>query len=271
MQKDGEEDYIVRSQSSHLLKRSTNTEITLKPGCYHVLMKITAYRHPGVEPTERTVSRLASTSREKLVQIGLSYDLAHAKSRIIETQREKKARENYERRRKALEREQRRDEIKRRLQKEWIRERKTAARKKRATEGLVGRKDSLSSDQSLGNGVSRKGSLEDSLQIRGDMVNSPATFGINGTIPAVQLNGHNKLKRKRNLRQFSIDTNCTADDFDNSELELLDGFEFDSDIDMPEELEPAERVSRELSMHYPEEPINDPLNAVCVVGLRVYS
>jgi hypothetical protein len=40
---------------------------------------------------------------------------------------------------------------------------------------------------------------------------------------------------------------------------------------MPEELEPAERVSRELSMHYPEEPISDPLNAVCVVGLRVYS
>lgn len=120
VQKDGEEDYLVRSQSSHLLKRSANTEITLKPGRYYVLMKITAYRHPGVESTEETVSRLASTRREKLVQIGLSYDLAHAKGRVTETEKEKKACEIYGRRRKALEREKRRDETKRRLQKEWI-------------------------------------------------------------------------------------------------------------------------------------------------------
>lgn len=271
VQKDGEEDYLVRSQSNHLLKRSANAEITLKPGRYYVLMKITAYRHPGMESTDEAVSRLASRRREKLVQIGLSYDLAHAKGRVTETEREKKARENYERRSKALERERRRDETKRRLQKEWIRERKTAARKKRATERLAGRNDSLSSNQSLGNGVFRKGSLEDSLHIRADMVNSPATFGINGTIPAVQLNGYNKPKRKRDSRHLSIGTNCTADDFDSSELELLDGFEFDSDIDIPEEPEPAEQAPRGLSMYFPEESISDPWNAVCVVGLRVYS
>lgn len=114
-QKDGEEDYLVRSQSNHLLKRSANAEITLKPGRYYVLMKITAYRHPGMESTDEAVSRLASRRREKLVQIGLSYDLAHAKGRVTETEREKKARENYEKRSKALERERRRDETKRRL------------------------------------------------------------------------------------------------------------------------------------------------------------
>lgn len=271
VQKDGEEDYLVRSQSRHLLKRSANTEIILKPGRYYVLMKITAYRHPGVGSTEETFSRLASTRREKLVQIGLSYDLAHAKGRVTETEREAKARKNNEKRRKALEREKRRDETKRRLQKEWIRERKTAARKKRATERLAGRKDSLPSNKSLEHGVFRKGLLEDSLHMRGDMVDSPATFGINGTIPTVQLNSYNKLKRKRDSRHLSIDTSCTADNFDDSELELLDGFEFDSDIDMPEEPKPAEQAPRELPMSCPEESISDPWNAVCVVGLRVYS
>lgn len=79
----------------------------------------------------------------------------------------------------ALNRNKRREETKKKLQIEWIRERKIAARRKRATERLTGRKDSLSSNQSLGNGVFRKGSLEDS------MANSPATFGINGTVPTV--------------------------------------------------------------------------------------
>ncbi|BCR92683.1 uncharacterized protein ACHE_80583A [Aspergillus chevalieri] len=265
VQKDGEEDYLVRSQSSHLLKRSANAEITLKPGRYCVLMNITAYRNPDVESTEEAVSRLASTRREKLVQIGLSYDLAHAKGRVVETEREKKAREEYEMRRRALDRKKRREETKKKLQKEWIRERKMAARKKRATERLTGRKDSFSCNESLGNGVLRKGSPEDST------VNSLATSGINGTTPTVQLNGYNKLKRKRDSRHLSIDTNFTADDFDSSDLELLDGFEFDSDIDLPEKPEPVKQAHRELSVYSPHESISGHWNAVCVVGLRVYS
>ncbi|RJE17017.1 calpain-like protein, partial [Aspergillus sclerotialis] len=79
LQKEGEEDYIVRSHSNCLMSRAVNAEINLDPGRYHVLMKITAYRQRDVESTEEVVSRLAPTRREKLVQIGLSYDLAHAK------------------------------------------------------------------------------------------------------------------------------------------------------------------------------------------------
>jgi len=40
---------------------------------------------------------------------------------------------------------------------------------------------------------------------------------------------------------------------------------------MPEEPEPAKQAHRELSIYSPEESISDPWNAVCVVGLRVYS
>lgn len=129
------------------MNRSVNAEINLKPGRYHVLMKITAYRYSGLDSTEEAVTRLASTRREKLVQIGLSYDLAHAKGRVVDTEKENKAREEYEKRRRAAERKKRCDETKRRLQREWIREQKMAARKKRATERTSRRNEGLTTSE----------------------------------------------------------------------------------------------------------------------------
>ena len=264
------------------MNRSVNAEINLKPGRYHVLMKITAYRYSGLDSTEEAVTRLASTRREKLVQIGLSYDLAHAKGRVVDTEKEKRAREEYERRRRAAERKKRCDETKRRLQREWIRVQKMAARKKRATERTARR-----SEQRLGDDISRRGSHESLITNGADI---PPTIMLseeeprkkpkpNSPIPTVQLNGcndnhNNPLKRKRrDSRRVSVDTHFATDGFDSSDLELLDGFEFDSDIDMPPEEQPVEKTPRpSSSFACPEElSSSDPWNAVCVVGLRVYS
>lgn len=269
LQKEGEEDYLVRSQSSHLMSRSVNSEITLKPGRYYVLMKITAYRHSGVESTEESVSRLASTRREKLVQIGLSYDLAHAKG-IVETDKERKMREDCEKRRRFAERKKRREETRRNLQLEWIRGRKMDARKKRVADRLAS-----SESRALRNEAPTYGTNEHLFHSRADAANQDFRAPeMNGTIPTVQLNGCNPLKRKRDSidsRRPSIDTHFLTDSLDSSDLELLDGFEFDSDLDMPPE-EPSmmEKIPRKASIGS-EEPSGDPWNAVCVVGLRVYS
>lgn len=263
------------------MNRSVNAEINLKPGRYHVLMKITAYRYPGLDSTEEAVTRLASTRREKLVQIGLSYDLAHAKGRVVDTEKEKRAREEYEKRRRAAERKKQCDETKRRLQREWIRDQKMAARKKRATERTARR-----NEQRLGDDISRRGSHE-SLVTNGADIAPTIILSEedprkkpkpNSPIPTVQLNGcndhNNPLKRKRrDFRRVSVDTHFATDGFDSSDLELLDGFEFDSDLDMPPEEQPVEKTPRPpSSFDCPEElSSSDPWNAVCVVGLRVYS
>lgn len=134
LQKEEQEEYIVRSHSSYLINRSVNAEVDLEPGRYSVLVKVTAYRYDNIESAEEVVSRLASERREKLVQIGLSYDLAHAKGLVVETEPEKQAREEREQRRRKLERRKLREQTKLRLQKAWIRERKMELRKKRATE-----------------------------------------------------------------------------------------------------------------------------------------
>lgn len=65
---------------NYLMTRSVNAEIELEPGRYFVLMKITAHRVKDGESTEEVIRSFAGSAREKLVQLGLAYDLAHAKA-----------------------------------------------------------------------------------------------------------------------------------------------------------------------------------------------
>lgn len=277
VQKEGEEDYIVRSQSSHLMGRSVNAEIDLDPGRYHVLMKITAFRHEDVESTEEIVRRLASTRREKLVQVGLSYDLAHAKGLVAETDQERYENE----RRKAAERRKIRDETKRRMQKEWIRGRKMAARQQRQEArrpGPPSPSNGYSSErgpkQILTDGPTE--SPTDVASISSDGSERVRRPTINGSVPTIQFNGlharHASGSRRHSQRtespRPSLNTRLANESLDSGDLELLDGFEFDSDLDMP-----ADEADHKQPRKFPEleGPAADPWNAVCVVGLRVYS
>lgn len=274
VQKEGGEDYIVRSHSSYLMSRSVNAEITLDPGHYHVLMKITAYRQRDMECAEEVVSRLAPTRREKLVQIGLSHDLAHAKGLSVETESEKRAREEQEERRKTAERKKLREETKKRLQKEWIRERKLEARRQRtaARQQQAEAKQHARKNGSVthGNGIAYAITNGGPFQSPTD---NTVNHGLptNGTVPAVQVNGLQASKQKRNNRSSrpSLDSLLSTDV---NEADLLEGFEFDSDLDMPPEgpveINPTPQRSSSMCL---DQPNSDPWNAVCVVGLRVYS
>ncbi|KAJ5168766.1 uncharacterized protein N7482_004360 [Penicillium canariense] len=272
VQKDGEEDYMVRSHSSHFMARSVNAEINLEPGRYQVLMKITAYRHEDMESTEETVRRLASTHREKLVQVGLSYDLAHAKGLVAETDQERYDAE----RRKGIEWKKLRDETKRKLQKEWIRERKMGARQQR---------QAARHPRRMTNGASpERGPIPGQILAENKATQSPTEVGSissdtsdrkstnNGSVPTIQFNGLHARPASRSGHRGtesprpSLNTRLANDSLDMSDLELLDGFEFDSDLDMPLE-EPKNRPP----FSDMDSPAEDPWNAVCVVGMRVYS
>jgi len=93
----GEEDYVVRSQTTYRMIRSVNVELELEAGEYHVLVKIDATRDDTVMPAEDVVRAHAKEKREKLIRIGLAYDVAHSKGKIIESAEEKAGREGYER------------------------------------------------------------------------------------------------------------------------------------------------------------------------------
>ena len=94
VEKDGDDeaDYLVRSHGNYAMNRSVSTDINLEAGTYWILMKITARPNGNCE-IEEALPGYVDNKREKLFQLGLSYDLAHAKGIIVETEKEKKERE----------------------------------------------------------------------------------------------------------------------------------------------------------------------------------
>jgi len=112
LHKAGEEDYIVRSHANYCMRRSVSAELDLdEVGEYSVLIKITAQRDFTALPVETVIRENAKERRDKLVRIGLAYDLAHAKGQVEETEGEKKSREKAEARAKAKERKGYKDKL----------------------------------------------------------------------------------------------------------------------------------------------------------------
>jgi hypothetical protein len=282
LQKQGEEDYFVRSHSSHFMGRSVNAEINLDPGYYHVLMKITAFRHEDVQSTEEIVRQVASTRREKLVQVGLSYDLAHAKGLVRETEQEKGAKAQL----KAQARRRLRDQTKKQMQQEWIRSQKLQARRDRN----AARHESRMHNGGPYEHISERAPLPGQIIVGKPVEDSPVDMAsisseisdrqvpnTTGSVPTIHVNGGKELharqsttgwKRRADSPRPSLESRLATDVLDASDLELLEGFEFDSDVDLPPD-------DLDLKIQPPfldqDEPSVDPWNAVCVVGLRVYS
>lgn len=109
--KAGEEDYIVRSHSGYSMRRSTNAELELEAGEYHVLMKVEATRNLDKASVEDVVRCNVKERRHKLLRIGLAYDLAHAKGVIKETDEEKNRRKRIQEVEKAKEHERMRQKL----------------------------------------------------------------------------------------------------------------------------------------------------------------
>lgn len=116
------------------MNRSINVELELEAGDYVVVVKIDALRNEQIMPVEDVIRAFAKERREKLLRIGFAYDLAHSKGRIIETPEEKSARENYEKKKRDMERKK----MAKLIMKQREEERKHAIRqtlkKKKATE-----------------------------------------------------------------------------------------------------------------------------------------
>ncbi|KAK2730457.1 calpain-like protein [Colletotrichum kahawae] len=114
LHKAGQEDYVVRSPASYRMNRSVNVELDLEAGSYEVYVRIDAVRNDNVLPIEQVIRNNAKSRREKLTRMGLAYDLAHSKGRVVESAELKAAREAHERK----QQEKKRAEIRSKIQDE---------------------------------------------------------------------------------------------------------------------------------------------------------
>lgn len=94
LEKDDEDGHIVRSHGNYWMRRSVSVEVDLEPGTYSVFLKIKAKRYPHRTSVERVVRDNCTSNPEKLIQVGLSYDLAHAKGIVAETEAKRMKEEN---------------------------------------------------------------------------------------------------------------------------------------------------------------------------------
>ena len=115
------------------MSRSVSTDLELEPGTYSVLMKITAKKWPMDPTPEQIIKQTCKDRPEKLTQIGLAYDLAHAKGQIKETEKEKKQHQELAEKRKAAARKKQREDLRAAKLKQWQLEKKQRAREKRHT------------------------------------------------------------------------------------------------------------------------------------------
>ncbi|KAG0652363.1 Calpain-type cysteine protease DEK1 [Hyphodiscus hymeniophilus] len=75
-----ETEYIVRGYSSG--DRSAVAEVALEKGKYEVKLQIQGFRDSTLPKVEDVVKQNWLSRRDKLIRIGMSYDLAHAKGQI---------------------------------------------------------------------------------------------------------------------------------------------------------------------------------------------
>ena len=109
--KAGDVDSIVRSHGNYWMRRSVTAELELEAGEYHVLMKVEAVKDSESLPVEEVVRNNVKTRRDKLLRIGLAYDLAHAKVQMSDSDEDKKARKKAEAKTKAKEKKEMKEKL----------------------------------------------------------------------------------------------------------------------------------------------------------------
>lgn len=113
------------------MNRSVNVDLELEAGNYSVFMRITAKRYTSKPIIEDIIRENCRYKQDKLIQIGLAYDLAQAKGQNEETAAEKNQREERDAKKKAAAEKQLRADLREQKLKRWQRYVKQKARDKR--------------------------------------------------------------------------------------------------------------------------------------------
>ncbi|KAI9762418.1 MAG: hypothetical protein M4579_000394 [Chaenotheca gracillima] len=314
--KEGDKQYLVRSNGYYCMRRSVSAEIDLEPGRYSILLKIIASREKSRRRPEEVIRLNCDDKREKLLQIGLSYDLAHAKGRKIETEAELKRREertkrkkeerrkkNVELYKKARKENKTREKKSKRKQKQKERKKEKKAKEKaqrkeakRAAKAQKSKAD-VSKDEESKVGEQKTEDAKAELlavdQSNGPHTTSSSSTSANGNLtPASSAAGDSPAKETAG-DEIVTPTPTPApasapapsvDDDDDDDESLSSSSDSDADTDFSDiefitVVDDSGRTARRDDANPPapakveeeDEFVKDPWNAVCTVGLRVYS
>lgn len=207
--------YLARSMQvsggNSINTRSVSVDLELEAGSYNILVKITPSRVANLTP-ELVIEQVALHRKKKLLQVGRNSELAHAKGKLREKEREA--------------RKQRKEQAKKEFRKRQAKVRRV---RQKAKARQRKRKDRIAEEKQ------RREKLE--LLKRAGVSMDPVCLENTGYVGS----------------DVALDAELEDDDF-----------EWDSEMD-------GETITSESSEEEQDWYADDPWNALCVLGLRVYS
>ncbi|GKT47566.1 calpain-9 [Colletotrichum spaethianum] len=248
----GAEDYIVRSHGNYLMDRSVSIELPDMPaGEYSIFMSVTGERDTSLPSVEDVVKRECRkrVENDKLVQVGSAYDLAHSKgtahleevARLRKVKDQQRASESRQKERRKL----------------WERRHLNREITKKQT-----KKNNEKRDR-------RKAKAEEEAKKKAEEQAKIAAEATKKEEEEIK-----KMEAEKPKDQ-AVQTDAAYDsDGDSSDSPIEDWEELYSDDDMVRKprLAPAgPPKTREERYESEEEGLPDPWNAICIVGVRVYS
>ncbi|VUC25304.1 unnamed protein product [Clonostachys rosea] len=248
LHKTGHEEYIVRSQAQYRMRRSVNVEVELEQGSYQVRLKIIASRREQVLSLDQVIRNNVKKRRDKLIRVGMAYNLAHIKGKFVELPEEKAAKESRDR----TIRQAKREEVKHRIlcarEKSHYMRRKQLHREKRRAKNKVRIQSQIESRENL---TASSSDLEAAQRM--------------GRVSSVNEASRDSLQASRGEEEASSEDLESLSDLSKRELDL------EIDAHLKESAEPAKEGSPSgADQEDLDEFEKDPWNAVVVIGLRVY-
>lgn len=295
LQAEGSDEHICRVRPVHEWEnRSVNCEIELEPGRYEVLPKITAQRLDGKDMVEDVVKKWADKNPAKLRQVGMQYDLAHAKGGVPDED-ELLVKKKEEQKKKAEEKKQKAKEKARRKKLKEKQANKLAEVTVKissgettvSTTGDVKTEDKKENDEKKKGDESKDESkeedkFEDAVEKKEDAPKeeekkieekkedkpaapaapaAPATAAAPAAVAEELKKAEEKKAEQTEKKEEETSAPVDAEEDEESEEE--------DDSEEEEKRKQEEEEARKLAEDAEEGRI--PWNAVCVVGLRVYS
>lgn len=276
------DDYIARSHGSSVMFRSVVTELPdLQEGTYSVVVKVVAERNTNARSVEEVVEKMCreniDSHHEKFSQVGFSYNVAHFKgASLMEAQMERRKREE---KRKAWK--QRHEKRKRGAGKSLTKRRMIKTALVIPVDPTVDKTEVIKKASALKQPDSTETapaalgappattlpSLRNEESAGRDVAQSP------GGMPSSTINITSLVGQTTQHEATQTEARPQKQDKEDpdQEEESTVSSEYHTDTDSVDSFGPEDEYQR-LSYDPPDDDdIVDPWNAVCVVGLRVYS
>ena len=267
-------DHIVRARGAWFGNRSISAEVDLEPGRYEVLPKVAAIKIPNKPEVQDVVKELAEKNPQKLRQIGMNYDIANAKGVVELTEEEKKAKEAKE---KAEKEKAEKEKAEKKKAKKPKHKGKKKAKKEEAAEKKKDKPEAKKEEENKEEESSEEGESEEDTEEgqegedgEGERVDESEDEEESEESEEEEEEEEEEGGAKKKTGKHKKKT-APAAPKPSAAADYPTPPEVGADPDGGPSLEDADAAPQPAANPPPTEEKINPWNAVCIIGLRVYS